>query len=149
LPLVGRGARSYRPSMTIDTDTRDLEAIRALVDESAAVQSDTEGFMRLLTDDVVIVNIAGRRVLGKERMREAMNAALQTRLANVITRNELLDIRFVRPDVAVVSIVKHVTDENEDAAGTVPTRGSLTMTVVNEDGAWRIALAQTTPIVEA
>jgi uncharacterized protein (TIGR02246 family) len=145
--VVGGAVRAYRRVMTTDTDTRDLEAIRALVDEAATVQSDTEGFMGLLTDDVVIVNIAGRRVLGKQAMREAMNAALQTRLANVITRNELLDVRFARPDVAVVSIVKHVSDENEDATGAIPTQGSLTMVVVNEGDAWRIALAQTTPIV--
>jgi uncharacterized protein (TIGR02246 family) len=133
--------------MTTDTDTRELEAIRALVDEAATVQSDTDGFMRLLTDDVVIVNIAGRRVIGKEPMREAMSAALQTRLANVITRNELLDITFIRPDVAVVSVIKHVSDENEDASDTIPRRGSLTMVVAKEHDEWRIALAQTTPIV--
>jgi uncharacterized protein (TIGR02246 family) len=133
--------------MTTDTDTHELEAISALVDEAAIVQSDTEGFMRLLTDDVVIVNIAGRRVIGKEAMREAMSAALQTRLANVITRNELLDITFVRRDVAVVSVIKHVSDENEDASEEVPRRGSMTLVVAKEGEEWRIALAQTTPIV--
>jgi uncharacterized protein (TIGR02246 family) len=133
--------------MTIDTDNRELEAIRALVDEAATVQSDTDGFMRLLTDDVVIVNVAGRRVLGKDAMREAMAAALQTRLAKVLTRNELLDIRFIRPDVAVVSAIKHISDENEDAGGATPSRGSLTLVVVDEGDAWRIAVAQTTPVV--
>jgi uncharacterized protein (TIGR02246 family) len=133
--------------MTTDTDTHELEAISALVDEAAIVQSDTEGFMRLLTDDVVIVNIAGRRVIGKEAMREAMSAALQTRLANVITRNELRDITFVRPDVAVVSVIKHVSDENEDASEEVPRQGSMTLVVAKEGEEWRIALAQTTPIV--
>jgi uncharacterized protein (TIGR02246 family) len=133
--------------MTTDTDTHELEAISALVDEAATVQSDTEGFMRLLTDDVVIVNIAGRRVIGKEAMREAMSAALQTRLANVITRNELRDVTFVRPDVAVVSVIKHVSDENEDASEEVPRQGSMTLVVAKEGEEWRIALAQTTPIV--
>jgi uncharacterized protein (TIGR02246 family) len=144
---VARSGRSYRSGMSIDTDSRAIDAIRALVEEAATVQSDVDGFMRLLTEDVVIVNIAGRRVLGKAAMREAMSAALQTRLARVITRNELLDIRFARPDVAVVSVIKHVTDENEDASGAVPSQGSLTLVVVDEGDAWRIALAQTTPIV--
>jgi uncharacterized protein (TIGR02246 family) len=143
---VARSGRSYRSGMSIDTDSRAIDAIRALVEEAATVQSDVDGFMRLLTEDVVIVNIAGRRVLGKAAMREAMSAARQTRLARVITRNELLDIRFARPDVAVVSVIKHVTDENEDASA-VPSQGSLTLVVVDEGDAWRIALAQTTPIV--
>ena len=131
--------------MAIDTDTRDLTAIRALVDEAASLQNDTDGFVRLLTEDVVIVNVAGRRIIGRERFREAMSAALQTRLANVITRNELLDITFVRSDVAVVSVIKHISDENEDANGAIPSQGSLTL--VKEGDAWRIAVAQTPPIV--
>ena len=133
--------------MAIDTDTHDLTAIRALVDEAAGLQNDTDGFVRLLTEDVVIVNVAGRRIIGRERFREAMAAALQTRLARVITRNELLDVTFVRPDVAVVSVIKHISDENEDADGAIPSQGSLTLVVAKQGDAWRIAVAQTTPIV--
>ena len=56
------------------------------------------------------------------------------------------EIRFVRPDVAIVSATKYVTDDR-DQADTFASKGSMTYVVVNDvDAGWRIALAQTTPI---
>ena len=80
-----------------------------------------------------------------------MQQALDSPLAKVVTKTEIEDIRFVRPDVAIVSCIKRVFDERDastkDAPGaTLPSAGSLTYVVVNESDGWRIALAQTTPI---
>jgi uncharacterized protein (TIGR02246 family) len=120
--------------------------IRQLVADADAFQSDVEQFTALLTQDVVIVNIAGIRVIGKDEFRRIMAQALQTRLANVRTRTEIEDIRFVRPDVAIVSCVKHVFDENQDTSVSPPSRGTLTFVVIDEGHGWRIAQAQTTSI---
>jgi uncharacterized protein (TIGR02246 family) len=55
------------------------------------------------------------------------------------------DIRFARPDVAIVSCTKHVSDQR-DTMETFATEGRLTYVLVKEDGDWRVALAQTTPV---
>jgi hypothetical protein len=76
-----------------------------------------------------------------------MARALDTRLAQVLTRSEIRAITFVRSDVAIVSCVKHIRDENADASDDMPAQGSLTFVAVDEGDAWRIALAQTTPVI--
>ena len=121
-------------------------AIRQLVEEAQDAQFDIQRFIPLHTPETVIVNFGGRRVLGQDALRDAMEAALGTPLANVATTTEVHDIRFVRPDVAIVSCTKHVFDGRETGAEPRPSRGSLTYVVVDEGGTWRIALAQTTPI---
>ena len=125
----------------------DEQAIRQLIADAEKHQSDVEPFLSLHTEDLVLVNIAGIRVLGKQALRSAMTKALESRLANVITRTEVMDIRLVTFDVAIVSCVKHVSDQNADATGELPSRGSLTYTLVKTPDGWRIALAQTTPMV--
>jgi uncharacterized protein (TIGR02246 family) len=127
------------------TDQQSVTAIRALVAAVDRHQSDVEEFVALHHPDLVLVNIAGRRVLGREALRTAMTAGLNSPMAKVFTRLEVEDIRFVRPDVALVSCAKHVSDERGEGP-TVPTRGSLTYTVVREPDGWKIAVAQTTPI---
>jgi uncharacterized protein (TIGR02246 family) len=119
--------------------------IRQLVESLQATQSDVEPFLALHTPDTIIVNFGGRRVLGSGDLRRAMEAALASPLAEVTTTAEIDDIRFVRPDVAIVSCTKHVSDQR-DTTETFATRGSLTYVAVEEEGKWRVALAQTTPV---
>jgi uncharacterized protein (TIGR02246 family) len=126
--------------------TAEIEAVRGVVEAADRLQSDADGFAGLLTPDVALVNFGGRRVLGRDNVHEAMRQALQTPMAQVYTRNELVDVRFPGPDVAVVSSIKHISDEREAADAPLAQRGSMTFVLVKEDGRWLIALAQTTPI---
>jgi uncharacterized protein (TIGR02246 family) len=130
-------------------DERD-KAIRQLVEALQATQSDPEPFLALHTAETIVVNFGGRRVLGRDDLRQAMESALATPLAKVTTTAEVQDIRFVRPDVAIVSCAKHVSDERDtderEITGTFATTASLTYVAVQEHGEWRVALAQTTPI---
>ena len=125
-------------------NTGDAAEIRSLIAEAVRLQNDEE-FINLHTDDVRIVNIAGRRVRGRTALADAMGAALASPLADVLTTVDVDDIVFLRPDVAIVSCVKHVYDGREGGAE-LPASGSLTYVLVR-DGQWRIASAQTTPIV--
>jgi uncharacterized protein (TIGR02246 family) len=131
-------------------DDQQVEAIRAVIADTEALQSDAEGFAGLLTEDVALVNFGGRRVLGRDNVRRAMRQALETPFAHVYTRTEVVDVRFLRPDVALVSCIKHISDEREpatrDSDAPLSERGSQTFVLVRERGSWLIALAQTTPI---
>jgi uncharacterized protein (TIGR02246 family) len=125
---------------------QDIAAIRRLVQDADEFQTDTARFTGLMTDDVMIVNFAGIRVQGRDRLREVMARALETPLANVMTSNEVVDITFVGPDVALVSCMKRITDGNEDTATAFPTEARLLYVLVHDGDVWRIASAQTTPI---
>lgn len=136
-------------------DAEQLAAIRRLVADAELRQHDLEPFLDLHTNDVVIVNVAGRRVLGKADLRHVRAAALASPLAQVRTRPEIVDIRAVDPGSAIVSCIKHVSDGRDPGARgsdstRLPTTASLTYLVVRTgNGDWRIALAQTTPVATA
>ncbi|MFD7655647.1 SgcJ/EcaC family oxidoreductase [Actinosynnema sp. NPDC059797] len=127
----------------------DEDAIRRLIADAERLQGDPAGFPDLFAEDGVIVNFGGRRVRGRERIREAMAAALSTPLADVTTRHEVVDVAFLRPDVALADVVKHVSDGRAESAkestGAFGERGRMSFVLV-KDAAWRIALAHTTPV---
>ncbi|MFF4986116.1 SgcJ/EcaC family oxidoreductase [Streptosporangium saharense] len=116
----------------------DIEAIEQVVRDAEELQSDVAGFTGLLTEEVSLVNFTGIRLRGRDQVEKVMAEALRTPLKDVLTRNELLDVTFLRPDVALASLIKHVNDGRT---------GALTFVLVRDDGTWRIALAQTTPVV--
>lgn len=119
-------------------------AIESIVVEYQKHQNDPEAFLHLHAEDTIVVNIAGRRVLGKAALTQAMQAALASPLADVRTTLDIEDIRFLRPDVALVSAVKNVYDEREEGGG-LPVSGSYTMLLVKNEDRWQVGLAQTTP----
>ncbi|MFI6818984.1 SgcJ/EcaC family oxidoreductase [Nonomuraea sp. NPDC050328] len=118
----------------------DIKAIEQVVRDAEELQNDVDGFTGLLTQEVALVNFTGIRLRGRDQVRQVMAKALDTPLKDVLTRNELLDVTFLRPDVALAHLIKHVND------GRI---GALTFVLVKDDGTWRIALAQTTPVVTA
>ena len=121
-------------------------AIEAVVAAAVRHQSEVEPFLALHTDDVVIVNIAGRRVLGRSHLEVAMRSALASPLADVTTTVDVDDIRFLRPDVALVSCTKRVKDDRADPGEALPQAGAMSYVVINSGDRWQIALAQTTPM---
>lgn len=123
----------------------DTAGVRALVEAAVRHQSDVEPFLALHADDAVIVNIAGRRVLGAAALGEAMRGALVSPLADVTTTVDVEDVRFLRDDVALVSCTKHVHDGRGDGTA-LPTSGAMSYVVTRGRDGWRIALAQTTPV---
>jgi uncharacterized protein (TIGR02246 family) len=129
---------------TFDTSEQeqDISSIRQVVADAETFQNDPDKFCQLLTEEVAIVNIAGRRVIGRQAFYEIMKKAVATPLAEVITRNEVVNISFIRPDVAVVSCIKSIVEKgNFRLEGN---EASLTFTMTKEQGKWLIATAQST-----
>lgn len=127
----------------------DEHAIRDLVRRADEAQSDPSVLPGLHTSETVIVNIAGMRLFGRDGFSAAMSAALRSALKDVQTSVEIVDIRGLTPDVALVSCVKTVHDNRSDAGpSALPASGALTYTAVKTAAGWQLALAQTTPIQE-
>lgn len=127
----------------------DETAIRDLVALAQESQSDPEALMALHTAETAIVNLAGRRVLDRETYAQAMADALASPLSEVLTTAEIVDIRLTTPEVAIVSATKTVHDgrSGDDGSTLLPSTGALTYVTVRRADGWRIALAQTTPIL--
>lgn len=131
---------------------QDVEAIRQLIANAAEYQNEPERFLNLHSPDAIIVNFVGKRVFGRVALENTMKNALSGSLARVITRNAIENIRFLRPDVAIVSCTKYVSDQRQEATNgnghQLPAeKGALTYLVVKENQSWAIAMAQTTPII--
>ena len=138
-------SQSTRPSVY----EADVEIIRSVVARAQDAQNDTDALMAMHTPEVVVVNVAGRRVLGRQAFAEAMGAALASPLSHVRTTLEVLDIRFTTPDVAIVSCVKTIHDGRTEVVTSLPATGALTYVMIRAEGSWCIALAQTTPSLAA
>jgi uncharacterized protein (TIGR02246 family) len=134
-----------------DTSTmQEIDAIKQLVEDAAKYQNDPDLFLPLHANDVVIVNFAGRRVLGRNALEHAMRKALSGQLAKVVTTNVVENIIFLRSDVALVNCIKHVADNRdsiENGAALPSEKGALTYILVKGKEGWKISLAQTTPMI--
>ena len=122
--------------------------IRQLVADAQKHQFDVPELMKLHDDDVVVINMAGRRLFGKQAFAEAMKEALSSALQHVPTVTHIDRLHLVAPGVAVVSCTKTVHDQRPEPDQTaLPGRvGMMTYVVVHKEGRWLIASAQTTPL---
>lgn len=130
------------PKPSVKEQEQDIFFIQQVVADAEQFQNDPEKFCQLLTNNVAIVNIAGLRIIGRDKFYKTMKKAVNTPLVNIITKNEVVNIIFVRSDVAVVSCIKSIVKKGSlqlDAS-----KASLTFTMVKEQGKWLIATAQST-----
>lgn len=120
-------------------------AIRSVLNlfEKAANDNNPMAMADLLDEQVVIVTIAGIRVKGKSAFYEFVKKAMQEVLLKVVIRNAITGIRFLRPDVALVSIVQTVFTQSRPGLKENGT-GNVTKVMVKYRGKWLIAFAQNT-----
>ncbi len=148
-PHDGRDGRDVRDGREPrDGHGADEQAIRELVARSQEAQTDPVGLPALHTADSVIVNLAGRRVFGRQAFASDMAEALSSPLKNVRTSLEVEDIRFAASNVAVVSLTKTVHDERPGAESPsgLPSAGAMTC-ILSGEGDGCIALARTAPVL--
>ncbi|WP_051407401.1 SgcJ/EcaC family oxidoreductase [Nocardia sp. CNY236] len=135
-----------RVSQATALPAEDEQAVRDLVALAVHSQSDHSVHPDLHTEEVVIVNIVGRRLFGRDTFGTAMKSALDSGLGDIRTTVEIIDIRPITSDVVLVSCIKTIHDERPDAETTLPSTGALTYAAVRTVDGWKLALAQTTAI---
>lgn len=133
--------------MDARTDAKEAE-IRRLVADAQKHQFDVVELMKLHHDDVVITNMAGRRVFGKAAFTEAMTRAMASSLQHVPTETAVDRLQFLSPDCAIVFCTKTVHDQRASPEQTpLPASvGMMSYVVVRKGDGWVIAAAQTTPV---
>lgn len=125
----------------------DEAQVRRLVADAQDHQFDVARLMALHDEDVVVVNMAGRRVFGRKAFAEAMEQAMASSLRHVPATVEIDRVHFLSRDCALVSCTKTVHDGRPapDQSALPAGTGWLTYVVVRRASRWVIASAQTTP----
>jgi len=141
-----RKAQSVEPH-SMDEQAQDVLSIEQVVADAERFQNEPENFSQLLTPDVVLVNVAGVRLIGRDEVYRAMKKAMMTPLANIITKNEVGHLTFLRPDVALMSGTKRIFTKSETLL-TEDAKARLTFVLVKNQEKWLIASIQNTPILE-
>jgi uncharacterized protein (TIGR02246 family) len=123
---------------------REIILITKVLTDAARFQNqkDYEEFSQLFTEDAVIVNIKGIRIIGRDKIYQFMKTAVESFLAEITVENEAVNTTFLRSDVAIVSAIQHIVKKANHEKENL--KGSATFVLVNEQGNWLIALGQNT-----
>ena len=119
------------------------QKIKQVIADAERFQNDPEQFTDLFTRNAVVINVQGKRFMGRDELYNFMKKATRTFLGELILKNEVINITFISPNVAVVSAVQHIIRRSGDFMGE-EAKGSLTMVLVPEEDKWLIAVAQNT-----
>ena len=126
---------------------RDRAAIEALVAnvETAFNTNDADLMVRDVARNAVLGNAAGMLVHGREATLEASRIGLAGLLKEEYVRYELIDIVFLRPDVALAHKAARAVTADGEPIDVEPAMVALYV-LTKEDGRWWIAARQNTPV---
>jgi uncharacterized protein (TIGR02246 family) len=103
---------------------------------------DARAFAGPFADDADYVVVNGARLKGRQAIDEGHAAIFSTIYRESRNAADVQNIRFLRPDVAVVHVAWTLTVH----PGEEPQRAMNSMVMTKEDGRWSIAAFHNTPI---
>ena len=151
--LLFLGLLALDPAESLAQDQSDEQAIRALASrwEDAWNKRDATLLGSVLAEDVDWVSVQGPdgRGWGSSRGRRGFIAAhaqmFTTLFADSHWTNREMDIRFIRPDIAVAHVVWETTGDNvRHLKHGSPRRGIFTWTLAKGAEGWQVAASQNT-----
>lgn len=126
---------------------QDIDAIKQVVADAERFQNDPDNFAQLLTEDVILINFTGIRLMGRDAVYDAMTQAVATALVSILTTQEVEHIKFLRPDVAIMTGMKSIVADTEDVDFVSKgEQARLTFVLVKHNGKWLVSFIQNTPI---
>jgi uncharacterized protein (TIGR02246 family) len=109
---------------------------------------DMKAFAELLTSDADFVVINGKHLHGRDAIYQHHDELHRTTLRNRVGQNHIEDIRFIRPEVAIM----HVTFEGRSASPEDDSRGRTsaraTVVVVKVGSKWLITAFHNTLVMD-
>ena len=121
----------------------DLEAIRAVVGkvQDAQQRESVEEFVALFRHDAIWTTGHGRRLTGRDEIGAFTRKVLPGAMRGTTVTYELLDVLFIRPDVAAARVRQ--TSAGPDGTA----EGRPVYVLAQEDGRWLLTACQNTPVV--
>ena len=105
---------------------------------------DADAYAALFAPDGTFTNLAGMFFTGRKEFRERHDQIFKTVYRGSVKREEIVSIKFVRPDVAIVDTLQTITGfkkllpgTSADPKGRLRTR--LLQVMVKDAGEWKIA----------
>ena len=112
---------------------------------SAWATHDGHQLAKLMSDDVDFVNVGGDWMHGRADFVTYHSRLLSGRFKQSNVTPLSTEVRFLRPDLAVLHWSwKIVGDHNEDQSTRKPRMGIFTMLAEKRDGKWLVVVAQNT-----
>lgn len=123
----------------------DVEEIKqAIADVERGFNTNDAALMnKHLAPDATVVNVMGIRLVGLEAIMAASEAGLAGALRDQYARYEVRDVRFVRPDVALVHKEAFATTKDGEPIDLDHAMNALYV-FVKQDGRWSITARQNT-----
>jgi uncharacterized protein (TIGR02246 family) len=121
----------------------ELDAIRAVVARVQHAQQHElpEEFIALFRADAIWTTGHGRRLTGRDEIGAFTRKVLPGAMRGTTVTYELLDVLFIRPDVAAARVRQ--TSAGPDGTA----EGSPIYVMAKEDGRWLLTACQNTPVV--
>lgn len=125
----------------------DETAVRKIIQEQVAAwnKSDAEAYSRHFAADGTFTNILGMFFTGREAFRERHDQIFKGVFRGTTKQEDVVSIKFVRPDVAIAETLQTVAGVQKpfpgtttDAKGRLRTR--LLQVLVKDGGEWKIAV---------
>lgn len=129
-----------------DTDIARLTDLVAVVERTQRSE-DVDGFLALFASDAVWVNGAGRRLVGLDEIAEFTRSVLPGGMAGQSVRYDIVNVRFLTPDIAITSIDQEYLTSDEQRLSPRQ-QGKPTYVWARRDGDWRIVQGQNTGVVQ-
>lgn len=120
--------------------------IRKIIQDQAAAwnKGDAEAYSQHFAADGTFTNLLGMFFTGREAFRDRHDQIFKTAYRGSVKREDIVSIKFVRPDVAIVETLQTITGfqkllpgTSADAKGRLRTR--LLQVLVKDGGEWKIA----------
>jgi len=131
----------------------DETAVRNIIQEEIAAWNagDAVAYARHFAEDGTFTNVRGQFFTGRQAFIDRHDFVFKGQFHGSILKQDIVSLKFVRPDVAVVEVLTSVTGfqklspgTSADAKGRLRTR--LLQVIVNEKGEWKIVAYHNTDV---
>ena len=132
-------------------NNKDREAIKsiALKWQDAWNRHDLKALAALAAEDVDLVTVSGTRLRSRKEFLEDHTRSHETVLRESVLTTDSVEVKFVRPDVAVAHFEWSITGvKAPDGTSLPPQRGIFIWVLTKRKEAWVIIAAQNTIIRE-
>ena len=135
--------------MTKEINVQEVETIKATIQKFAEAWNahDANLLVPLFAENADFVNVMGRW----QKSRDELVKAHAETFATVFSKSRMTfletQVKFHKPDVAVVHTTWHLEGQKNPTGGDLPDRnGILTATILNQNEKWEIVAVQNTDI---
>jgi len=134
-------------TLTLHAQTAtDEAAIRQIIQDEVAAwnKGDADVYSQHVVDDITFTNLSGTYFTGRQAFHDRHDKILKTVYRGSKKQEDIVAMKFLRPDVALVDILQTITGYQTLLPGTTADakgrlRSRLLQVMVKNGGEWKVA----------